>query len=77
MSPGGALAVRAVVAAGGSIFVAGAAGAMPRDVRAAVVTALAGADGGGGEGREAATAAAERVVSMLESTGRYQVECWA
>lgn len=77
VSPGGALAVRAVVAAGGSIFVAGAAGAMPRDVRAAVVTALAGADGGGGEGREAAPAAAERVVSMLESTGRYQVECWA
>lgn len=69
VSPAGAAAVRAVVAAGGGIFVAGAAGAMPRDVRAAVVTALAGVGGD--------AAAAERLVGKLESTGRYQVECWA
>lgn len=76
VSPAGAAAVRAVVAAGGCIFVAGAAGAMPRDVRAAVVAALAGTDGGRG-GEEVGTAAAERLVGKLESTGRYQVECWA
>ncbi|GAB0489858.1 hypothetical protein MMPV_001084 [Pyropia vietnamensis] len=70
VSPTGAAAVRAVVAAGGGIFVAGAAGAMPRDVRAAVVTALAGGEAGD-------MAAAERLVGKLESTGRYQVECWA
>ena len=57
-------------ARGGSVFVAGAAGAMPKDVRAALVRVAA---------REGAMddASAERFIRGLELAKRYQVESWA
>jgi sulfite reductase alpha subunit-like flavoprotein len=66
--PGPAALVRELIGRGGSFYVAGAAGAMPRDVRAALVEALR-ADGGSEADGEAA-------VRALERAGRYQVEVW-
>ncbi len=56
---------------GGSMFVAGRAGAMPRAVREAVIAAAQSQHGGGLD-----RASAEAWVRALEKQGRYYVEAW-
>lgn len=60
--------VRELLARGAHVYVAGAAGAMPRDVRQALCEAVRG--GGASE------AETEAAVRALEQSGRYQVEVW-
>lgn len=68
-----------IVRSGGSVYVAGAAGSMPAEVREALVLALAAAGGApdGAEGPEGALRAAEAEVRALEAAGRYQTEVWS
>jgi sulfite reductase alpha subunit-like flavoprotein len=69
--PGPSALVRQMLLSGGYMFVAGAAGAMPRDVREAIRDALCGGGEGGMSEEEA-----DGFVRALERTGRYQVEVW-
>jgi sulfite reductase alpha subunit-like flavoprotein len=61
-----------VVVRGGHVYVAGGAGAMPREVCEAIREAVGSADGGEGmDEREA-----DEAMRALETAGRYQVEVW-
>ena len=55
---------------GAAVFVAGSAGKMPREVAAAVMAVVAEKMGGSEE-------EARKYVKRMETTGRYQVECWS
>ena len=55
---------------GGAVYVAGSAGQMPKDVRAAIAAAIGGRQG-------LSESEAEAYMRNLESSRRYQVEAWA